>query len=91
MKNIQASNLITLRKEIDTIDKDILSLIGKRFLRVEKIGKIKKKLKKPIQDKKREEEKIMELAKQGESLGIEKAIIEKVWKTFFKLAYKLEK
>jgi chorismate mutase len=44
------------RKKIDGIDENIISLLEKRFKYVETIGKIKKQLQYPVEDKKREKE-----------------------------------
>mgnify|MGYP001114702761 CR=1 FL=1 len=58
-------NLMTdiekLRKKIDKLDQKIVNNLTKRFELIEKIGKIKKKLKIKITDKKREKEIIQKL------------------------------
>ncbi|AAL81825.1 chorismate mutase [Pyrococcus furiosus DSM 3638] len=50
------TTLKLLRKEIDKIDNQIISLLKKRLEIAQAIGKIKKELNLPIEDRKREEE-----------------------------------
>lgn len=57
-----------LRKQIDEIDKKIITLLAERMDVVKKIGQFKKESEKPVYDKKREEEmrsQLKELAKQN--------------------------
>ena len=48
-------NINKIRSQIDHIDDKIISLIVKRLQKAKKIGDIKKELKLPIYDKKRED------------------------------------
>ncbi|MGC8867061.1 MAG: chorismate mutase [Elusimicrobiales bacterium] len=54
--NLLDHQIKKLRKEIDIIDKKIIMLLDERFEIVKRIGVIKKRLKLPITDKKREKE-----------------------------------
>lgn len=79
-----------LRKELDLIDREVLSLIGNRIRIAKKIGEIKKETKIAITDKKREKEIINNLTRMAKKYKIEKQLIKKIWKIFFKLSYKAE-
>ena len=48
-------NINKIRSQIDHIDDKIISLIVERLQKVQKIGDIKKELKLPVYDKKRED------------------------------------
>jgi len=73
------------RNMIDTIDKEILDLLERRFKYVKQIGKIKKKNGLKIADKKRENEIISKRIKQTK---LNKNFIEKLYKLIFNEAYK---
>lgn len=73
------------RKEIEKMDSKIFELLQKRFLIVEKIGKIKKENNIKIIDRKREE-KIIEKAINSSNLSPE--FIKKVYRLIFKESYK---
>ncbi len=79
-----------LRKEIDEIDKKILSLLGKRVALFKKIGLLKRQQQLPIKDHEREMEKLTELTKQGRKLGIDASFIKDLWKRIFQESYKIE-
>lgn len=83
--------LVKLRQEIDKIDSKLLELISKRLLVVKKVGEYKNRIGRPVKDPKREEERITILAIQGKKYGLARNIIEKIWKTFFEIAYIIEK
>ncbi|QQG40674.1 MAG: chorismate mutase [Candidatus Levyibacteriota bacterium] len=79
-----------LRKNIDQIDNDILTLLVKRFSLVKKIGVYKKNNNMLIVNKNREEEKINALIKTGNMFNMSKEFIQNIWQTIFAESYKLE-
>lgn len=73
-------DLKKLREKIDKIDKAILSLIEKRIKTATKIAKIKRKLKIPIYQPKREKELIKKIG----ALAKKKRINQKFVKSLFR-------
>ncbi len=82
--------LQTLRKHIDQIDEQILTLFAQRFSFVKKIGEYKKKNSMPIHNKERENDKLHILIKSGKVLGISEPFITSIWKNVFSESYKQE-
>lgn len=78
------------RKEINTIDEQILSLLGKRFALVKKIGDHKKAKNITIIDKSRENEIIEALRKKAKEHNLSEAFLTDIWKVFFKEAQSVE-
>ncbi len=83
-------NLETYRKEIDTIDKQILSLLGKRFAIAKKIGEHKKAKNIAVIDKSRENEIIETLNNKAKEHNLSETFIKEIWHVFFKEAQRLE-
>lgn len=83
-------NLEKYRKEIDQIDRQIFALLSKRLIVVRKIGRFKKKIGKPIRDPRREKEVLEEKAKLARKFKLSPDFVKKIWKLFFKEAYKNE-
>lgn len=79
-----------LRNELDKIDREILTLIGRRMKVAKKIGNIKRKEKIAITDKKREKQVLAGLTNKAKRDKIDKHSVEKIWKELFKLSYKME-
>lgn len=80
-----------IRNQIDTIDKKIIALLGRRFKLVPKLAKLKKKEKLPIQDKKREEEMLSKLQKEAKKQGIDYKLIKKLYLEILKESRKIQK
>lgn len=80
--------LQTIRKQIDDIDNNIITLFSKRFSLVKKLGKIKKEEHMPILDAKREEEKIQILITKGKELP--EKFIRDMWQRIFLESYTIE-
>jgi monofunctional chorismate mutase len=80
-----------LRKEIDKVDKKIISLISKRLKLAEKIGKEKKKLSLTIKDKKREEEILKNLLREADKNKISKELIKRLFKEIILESRKIQK
>jgi chorismate mutase len=68
-------NLEELRKEIDNIDDEIISLLSKRKGMSKKIAEIKKELNKPIFDKDREQQIIGRLKEKSKEKGLDENFI----------------
>lgn len=83
-------NLETYRKEINTIDEQILSLLGKRFALVKKIGEHKKANTIAIVDKSRESEIIEALKEKAKEHNLSESFITDIWQIFFREAQRVE-
>jgi len=81
-------SLNQLRKKIDKIDSEILELFKKRLNIVEKIAEVKRLSGLKITDKKREREMIEKRKKIGEREGIEKMLVEELFKKIISLSKK---
>jgi len=64
------NDITALRKRIDAIDEQIMKLLSERVELSQKIGKIKKKLNKPILDTKREREIYDQIKKSANKMAI---------------------
>lgn len=82
--------LINLRKIIDSIDEQILDLIGSRIDVVIEIGQIKKRNSSKIVDKKREQEIYNRLVSKAEKKGLKPEVIKKIWKSLLEISYEAE-
>lgn len=80
-----------IRKQIDTIDKNIIKLLGKRLKLAVKISKFKEKKGLPILDKKREAEMIEEFEKIAKKERVDPKFIKKLWEDIFKESRKIQK
>ena len=69
-----------LRKEIDRIDNNIITLLSKRKGIVKKIADIKRQKNKPVIDKEREQEIIHRLKKLSKEKGLDENYIGSVYK-----------
>ena len=70
-----------LRKEIDRIDNNIITLLSKRKGIVKKIADIKRQKNKPVIDNKREQEIINRLKKLSKEKGLDENFIESIYET----------
>jgi|TARA_Y100000310_G_scaffold345431_1_gene464891 chorismate mutase len=68
-------SLEELRKEIDKIDNEIISLLSKRKDLIKGVAEIKKELSKPILDEKREKEIIGRLKTKAKEKGLDENFI----------------
>lgn len=83
--------LKALRKEIDQIDTEILGLLSKRFRVIKKVGQVKHKLGLKVRDTQREQELLDRITRKAQALKVEEETVAKIWKSLFKLAYRIEK
>ena len=77
-------NLEELRKEINKIDDEIISLLSKRKGLSKKIAQIKKELSKPILDKGREQQIIEKLKEKSKEKGLDENFIIEVYNIILK-------
>jgi chorismate mutase len=80
-----------LRKQIDTIDDELLQLLQKRVVVMKKVGEAKKFLQQPIRDEQREKEKLAEVEEKANLLQIPDALVVNIWKLFFEISEEIEK
>ena len=78
------NKLENIRKEIDKIDDEIISLLSKRNDLIRGIAKIKKELNKPVLDEKREKEIIERLKTTAKEKGLDESLIDSIFKTIMK-------
>ena len=69
-----------LRKQIDEIDEEILTLIAKRMQKAKKIGEIKRTKGLKIKDSEREREVIEKWKRKAKELNLSKEFVEKIVK-----------
>ncbi|RLG59565.1 MAG: chorismate mutase [Candidatus Hydrothermarchaeota archaeon] len=69
-----------LRKQIDEIDEEILTLIAKRMQKAKKIGEIKRTKGLKIKDNEREREVIEKWKRKAKELNLSKEFVEKIVK-----------
>ena len=94
MNNKQEEQLQKLRKKISYIDEKIFKLILKRLNHALDIGKIKKEMKSPIEDKKQEQQVYLKNTKFAKSLLLDQLSAKDITKTLIKICkqgQKLEK
>lgn len=69
-----------LRKQIDEIDEEILTLIAKRMQKAKKMGEIKRAKGLKIKDNEREREVIEKWKRKAKELNLSKEFVEKIVK-----------
>lgn len=79
------------RKEIDTINREIIDLLAKRAALSHKIGEIKKTEGKEIYDPSREERILNKVAEIATEKGINPELTKDIFKTIFKFSYDTQK
>lgn len=80
--------LVELRKKIDIIDQNLLSLITERIAVMKQVGAVKKHAGKPIRDMRREDEKIAMLLTQS---SLPPQLVKQIWGVFFESSEEIEK
>jgi len=89
MNKLKASQLDSLRTEVDSIDNSIVLLLNKRVNIVYSMMKIKRKLKIPIRDIKREKMIVNRLSHKAKNIPVK--VISDIWKIIFEYSYALSK
>lgn len=87
MKN----TLENLRKQLDAIDNELLTLLSKRMTIVTQVGMIKKEKGIPPLDKKRWEEVLSSRTQIGKQLGLSEKFIQNIWDFIHKDALEKER
>ena len=87
MKN----QLDDLRKDIDLIDSQIVSLLGKRLSIVKEIGKLKLQKHLPPLDPLRWRKVLDAIVKKGKELKIDEDLLKKIYEEIHKDSLKIEK
>jgi chorismate mutase len=85
------ANLNQLRKDVQSINLEIVKLLAKRNSIVKKIGKYKKENKLQITDKKLEKKIFSELNKKSDALKLNKKFVNDVFKRIVKESKRLQK
>lgn len=80
-----------IRNNIIKIDKEIISLLGKRMKLALKIGGFKKKNGLPIQDKDREAKLIDIYKKSAVKSGLDETFIDKLFRNIFRESRKIQR
>jgi len=83
-------NLNILRKRIDVFDKNMVSILKKRFDVVKKVGEFKKKHNLPLCDKKREAEVLKMRVKQGKAGGLNERFVKNIYNLIFYEAIRIQ-
>jgi len=83
-------DLETLRKSIDRIDGEIVSLLAERYAVVKKIGEEKKRLGLPARVPEREAALLAKLKEQSRQTGLPPEIVESVYCAIMDCAVRLE-
>ncbi|MFH0874319.1 MAG: chorismate mutase [archaeon] len=73
-----------LRKEIDSIDNKIISLLSKRKHLIKKIAETKKELHKPIFDREREAQLLKRIKALSKEEGLDKDYIQSIYEIILK-------
>ncbi len=87
MSNIPLDNL---RKEIDAVDNELISLLAKRMDIVEKIGKYKKENNIPPMDNNRWQSIVQSLLHKAEKLNLSKELVKDIYDQIHKHALCIE-
>lgn len=85
------SKLETYRREIDTIDGELLTLLAKRMELVTAVGMWKQKYNRKPLDKKRWEEVLVTRIEKGEKLGLKRRFTQSLYILIHKYALEIEK
>ncbi len=84
------ASLESLRKQIDAIDNDIISLLSKRMEIVEKIGSYKKQNNLPLMDSARWQTLLTSLLQKADTLNLPKDLIKDIYEQIHRHALCIE-
>ncbi|HSW87612.1 MAG TPA: chorismate mutase [Candidatus Saccharimonadales bacterium] len=84
-------NLENLRKQIDSIDDQLLQLLQERISVMRNVGMAKKESQLLIRDEQRENEKLTDIEQKAKALDIPKSLVVNMWKLFFEISEEVEK
>jgi chorismate mutase len=83
-------SLIILRNKIDDFDREIVSILKRRFNIVKKVGKFKKKHNLPLCDRKRQAEVLKIRVKQGKTSGLNEKFAKNLYNLIFNEAIRIQ-
>ena len=83
--------LAHLRKQIDRVDEQILTLLRERVSISEEIGKVKAENGLPIRDEQREREVLDRVASEAEVKGIDPEIARRIFREIIELSVEAQK
>jgi chorismate mutase len=83
--------LTTIRKKLDRIDTQIVTLLAKRQSHMREVGEYKRAMRLPYHQPQREKEILEVKGKLAKAVGVDKALIEKIFKLVFKNARELQR
>ena len=89
--NNQSNDLVNLRQQIEKIDKEIITLVSRRLLTVQKIGRIKQIKGLPILDIAREKKLKQRHFSVGRRLGVSREVAEKIFNLLLKESRRIQK
>jgi chorismate mutase len=90
MRNQLLQQLNDHRKEIDTIDEQMLQLLEKRLTIVKQIADLKNQQNLPIKDAKREAVILDNIAVKSEKLGLDPELAKRFFRTVINLSVEVE-
>jgi len=90
MRNQLLEKLNDHRKEIDTIDEQMLELLEKRLAIVKKIADLKTRENLPIRDTKRETVILDNIAVKAEKLDLDPELVKRFFKSVIELSVEVE-
>ena len=90
MRNQLLQKLNDHRKEIDTIDEQMLQLLEKRLTIVKQIADLKNQQNLPIRDTKRETVILNNIAVKAENLGLDPELAKRFFRTVINLSVEVE-
>ncbi len=85
------AGLAALRQQLDEIDSELLSLLAKRFDVIRKVAELKKDGKIAIMQPERMAAIMASRAAQGEALGLQPALIKRLWQAIIREACTIER
>ena len=83
--------LADLRKEIDTVDDELVNLLAKRFAVVREIGKLKKLQQIQPLDERRWKDVLQKITEKAKNRDIPQDLVKKIYDEIHKTALSLEK
>ena len=90
MRNLLLEELNEHRKEIDTIDEQMLQLLEKRLTIIKKIADLKAREKLPIRDKNRETVILDNIAIKAEKLDLDPELARRFFRNIIELSVEVE-
>lgn len=90
MRNQLLEKLNEHRREIDTIDEQMLQLLEKRLAIIKKIADLKTRENLPIRDTNREAVILDNIAVKAEKLGLDPELVKRFFRSIIELSFEVE-